>query len=63
MLTENWTPGVAAVMIFPADKPLEIKPKPVRDMIAATTKMANFVLIFMIFSSVLSFFVSMLTSL
>jgi hypothetical protein len=50
MLTENWTPGVAAVMILPADKPLLIKPKPVSDMIAATTNMANFVLIFMIFS-------------
>jgi hypothetical protein len=43
---------VAAVMILPADKPRVIKPKPVKEMIAAATKMANFVLIFMIFSSV-----------
>jgi hypothetical protein len=52
MLTETWTPGVAAVMILLADKPLVIKPKPVNEMITATTNMANFVLIFMIFSSV-----------
>jgi hypothetical protein len=51
MLTENSTAGVVAAMTLSADRPLLIKPKPASDMIAATTNMANFVLIFMISSS------------
>jgi hypothetical protein len=62
----TWTvtdvPGFWAVMTWFLEKALAIRFKPLNVRNVASTKITALVLNFMIFSSVLSFFVSMLTS-